>query len=387
MTALWWPFRLRRRPWALKKFVPLWQQTDALPKHQRDALIRRSSTFELFSEMSHRFHDLLNQRYGACATPYSVDESLIKLPSRGDLIGEGRSVRKQIWTELRLGCKFSAAPTITLAKAASELAKSHPDYRGLCILERPDRLLLATISVGDVWGVGRRLAPRLEAAGIRTAWDLAQYDRLSLRRLHGVTLERTHLELNGKECMRVADMDVSNRQQIMSSRSLKEKPVALVTLMPGVMERVSTVAKKLRDHDLVASEYLLQLSSSPFDRSVRWGHSQRLRLAYPTDDIRELATAAAKAVELAYRPGVPIGRVTVGALDPCNRDECQLGLFDAPVRKGADKLMAGIKAIQSKYGTHSLQIAAQKLGDRSADNGARHSPRSLTRWEEIPSVR
>lgn len=44
--------------------------------------------------------------------------------------------------------------------------------------------------VSEVWGVGRRLTARLKPLGIKTAWDLAQYDPASLRQQFSVVLEK-----------------------------------------------------------------------------------------------------------------------------------------------------------------------------------------------------
>jgi len=73
-------------------------------------------------------------------------------------------------------------PTKTLAKLANWAAKTWPKSEGVIDLRDPsrrDRLLQMT-EVNEVWGVGHRLTARLKPLGIKTAWDLAQYDPTSL---------------------------------------------------------------------------------------------------------------------------------------------------------------------------------------------------------------
>ncbi len=53
----------------------------------------------------------------------------------------------------------------------------------------------------DIWGIGRRLAARLYAAGIQTALDLKQADMAWVRRELGVVGERIAREFNGISCL------------------------------------------------------------------------------------------------------------------------------------------------------------------------------------------
>ena len=58
-------------------------------------------------------------------------------------------------------------PTKTLAKIANRIAKKNPAYQGVFDLTACSDLdgLLAGIPVGDIWGIGRRHAEKLEPAG------------------------------------------------------------------------------------------------------------------------------------------------------------------------------------------------------------------------------
>lgn len=89
--------------------------------------------------------------------------------------------------------------TKTLAKLANRASKKWPATGGVVDLTDPaqQEWLLRIAAVGEVWGVGRRLAARLRPLGIETAWDLAQFDIATLRKTFGVTLERTARELRG----------------------------------------------------------------------------------------------------------------------------------------------------------------------------------------------
>jgi len=62
------------------------------------------------------------------------------------------------------------------AKIANHVAKKRPQYGGVFDLEalspQAQTALLSGISVGEVWGVGRRIETRLGALGISTVANL-----------------------------------------------------------------------------------------------------------------------------------------------------------------------------------------------------------------------
>ncbi|MCD9472949.1 hypothetical protein CJF26_20825, partial [Photobacterium phosphoreum] len=114
------------------------------------------------------------------------------------------------------------APTKTLAKLANLLAKKMPRLEGVCDLSSIDdarRLrVLSGVAVGEIWGVGRRLAPRLQALGIHSARDLALADYRVIRDSFSIVLAKTARELAGECCIDWEDAPAS-KKQIMCSRS------------------------------------------------------------------------------------------------------------------------------------------------------------------------
>ena len=90
--------------------------------------------------------------------------------------------------------------------------------------------MLDATEVGDVWGIGRKTAPRLNEAGLRSVLDLLKADLPALRRQFGIVMEKTLRELRGTPCHDVDDAPQPN-QQIMCSRSFG----APVTELPDLI--------------------------------------------------------------------------------------------------------------------------------------------------------
>jgi len=124
------------------------------------------------------------------------------------------------WTSLPVCVGIGA--TKTLAKLANHCAKKRAHLHGVCNLNTLANTevdqMLSKIDVGEVWGVGRQLAPKLKTLGINTVLDLKQANPSRLRQQFSVMMEKTIRELNGTMCIEMEEVCPA-KQQIVSSRS------------------------------------------------------------------------------------------------------------------------------------------------------------------------
>ncbi len=96
---------------------------------------------------------------------------------------------------------------------------------------------LASIEVGEVWGVGPRWATWLEAQGIATALDLKRADPKAIRRKMTVVGERLVYELNGRSCLPLELVDPP-RQGLTVSRSFGQTLTALQPIKEALVQFV-----------------------------------------------------------------------------------------------------------------------------------------------------
>ena len=88
----------------------------------------------------------------------------------------GRTIRRNVGIPVSIGI----APTKTLAKIASKLAKQYPRLNGCCYMHRPEDItkVLRKFPLLDVWGIGRRYGRMFDRMGLRTAQQFVnQLDR------------------------------------------------------------------------------------------------------------------------------------------------------------------------------------------------------------------
>jgi len=154
-------------------------------------LVALSANFELYGEISDRMMSLA-AALGHRQEIYSIDESFVDVSGiRGDISERARAIRARVHQWVGIPTCVGVAPTKTLAKLANHIAKQAerkpgsypPELAQVADLSRlPSSQLdglLAETDVGEVWGVGRRIAEQLKAQGVATVLDLEADEPIS----------------------------------------------------------------------------------------------------------------------------------------------------------------------------------------------------------------
>lgn len=348
-----------------------------------------SSNYELYGHMSARVMTTLEGMFPRIEV-YSIDEAFADLAGmQGDLVELGRQARDRVlrWTGIPVG--VGIGPTKTLAKLANWAAKTWRKSGGVIDLRDParrDRLLQIT-EVGEVWGVGRRLTVRLEQLGIKTAWDLAQYDPASLRRHFSVVLEKTARELGGTPCLDLEEA-APPRQMICSSKMFGARMRDLGPLREAVAAYVSKAAEKLRAQHSLAGQLQVAIRTGMHNpEQPRYANAINCPLPYPTDDTRVLAAAAMRGLEAIYRAGFAYSKAEVLLMDLRQRGEFTADLFAAQPRPGADRLMEVVDRINAREGRGTVRLGRIPAAPEWEMKRDLMSQRYATRWGELFKVR
>ena len=239
----------------VKMGAPWFKLKDLAREH---GIVALSSNYTLYGDMSNRVVSVLRE-FSLDIEVYSIDESFLRVETlvhlHGGATAMGHVMRERVrrWTGLPVCAGFGASKT--LAKFANHLAKKNPVFDGVCDLssmtDSERNGWMAKIEVGEVWGVGRRIAARLETMGVRTVLDLATTDLKALRTQFGVVMERTASELRGISCLELEDL-ADPKQQIMASRSFGEMVLDIGEISEAVAWHIDRAAEKLRAQASVA---------------------------------------------------------------------------------------------------------------------------------------
>lgn len=354
-------------------------------------LIVRSSNYSLYGDLSSRVMSIL-----AAAVPkieiYSIDEAYLCVDGIDkkklevlcpELV---RRIRKWVGIPVSIGI----ASTKTLAKVANHFAKKYPGYKGVCRIATEEQRVkaLKLTPIGDVWGIGRRVAPRLLAMGLTTAFDYVSMPKDWVYKNLGLGGLRVWNELNGKES--VEEERDEARQSICTSRSFAETITDIQELSARVSDFAAKCAEKLRQDGTAAYCINTFLYTNRFreDKPQDFPDAT-IRLDMPASSTQEVVSAALKALKLIWKPGFEYKKAGVVVFDIVNRDERQLTLFetDSAKKEKQDVLSQVMDNVNVSSGQNVLRVATQRPGHYADGIRREHASRLFsTDWDSIIEI-
>ncbi|HHB7693811.1 TPA: Y-family DNA polymerase [Klebsiella pneumoniae] len=351
-----------------------------------------SSNYELYADMSHRVMTTLEEMCPRVEI-YSIDEAFCDLTGvRNCRVLEefGRELKDTVYRNTRLPVGVGIAQTKTLAKLANHAAKTWKATGGVVDLSNVERQrkLMALLPVDEVWGVGRRISKKLEAMGIKTVLQLADTDIRFIRRHFNVVLERTVRELRGEPCLGLEEF-APVKQEIVCSRSFGQRISTYEEMRQAICLYASRAAEKLRGEHQYCRFISAFVKTSPFAlNEPYYGNSTSVKLLTPTQDSRDIITAATKCLDAIWRDGHCYQKAGVMLGDFYSQGVAQLNLFDdnAP-RQNSEKLMEVLDHLNAKDGRGTLYFAGQGIQSAWQMKREMLSPRYTTRFSDLPVVR
>lgn len=360
---------------------------------RRQGVICFSSNYELYADMSNRVMTTLEELSPRCEI-YSIDEAFCDLTgvrNCRDLTDFGREIRETVLRRTHLTVGVGIAQTKTLAKLANHAAKQWQRQTGgvvdLSNLER-QRKLMALLPVDEVWGVGRRISKKLESMGIDTVLKLADTDIRFIRKHFNVVLERTVRELRGEPCLGLEEF-APVKQEIVCSRSFGGRITEYHEMRQAICSYASRAAEKLRGEHQYCRFISAFVKTSPFAlNEPYYGNSASVKLLTPTQDSRDIITAATKCLDAIWRDGHKYQKAGVMLGDFYSQGVAQLNLFDdnAP-RQNSEKLMEVLDHLNAKDGRGTLYFAGQGIQTAWQMKREMLSPRYTTRFLDLLTVK
>ena len=376
----------------VKMGAPWFKLKDLAKQH---GILAFSSNYTLYGDMSNRATEVLRQ-FSPYIEVYSIDESFLRVETvvrlHDGATNMGQSIRQRVkhWTGLPVCVGFGS--TKTLAKFANHLAKKQAVFNSVCDLSAlPETELhywMRKISVSEVWGVGRRIAARLEPMGITTVFDLLCADTKALRNQFGVVLERTASELSGISCLELDDL-VENKQQIMSSRSFGQIVKTSEELTESVSWHAHLAGEKLRAQQSVTGAVLVFVQTNRFRADdPQYNGSLVVPLENPSDDTCPITSSALYGLKRIFHSGFAYKKAGVMLMQLTQKENHQNTLFDdGTARVRSAKLMQAMDAINATWGRNTLRVGSMGTTRRWAMRSENRSPRYTTAWEELPHVK
>ena len=379
----------------IKAGTPYFQLAEQFPNQK---IVVFSSNYELYGELTSRVVSIIRKEAPAYFR-YSIDECFVYLDGMEhlDLKAWGEELHKKTKRNVGMPVSIGLAPNKTLAKMASHFAKKYQGYRHCCMIDSDDKRIkaLKLYPIDEVWGIGRRYAARLEALGVKTAYDFAEHNQSWVRAtFNNIVIERTWRELNGEDC--VPNEEMAKKKSICTSRSFNGMITDLDGLRTHVSNYAARCAEKLRQQGTVASIVGVFLNTNAFREDLpQYWNFQEMRLITPSSSTITIVKAANEVLQNLYRQGYHYKKAGVIVMGIGPNSPIQQDLFDTNAEQfeKMKRLDAVIDRINKVNGTETIVLGSQQYTQKDGKgkanvfaNAIKHDFKSknpTTRWSDI----
>ena len=379
----------------IKAGTPYFQLAEQFP-NQKIAVF--SSNYELYGELTGRVVSIIRKEAPAYFR-YSIDECFVYLDGMEhlDLKAWGEELHKKIKRSVGMPVSIGLAPNKTLAKMASHFAKKYQGYHHCCMIDTDEKRVkaLKLYPIDEVWGIGRRYAAKLEALGVKTAYDFAEHNQTWVKAtFNNIVIERTWRELNGEDC--VPNEEMAKKKSICTSRSFNGMITDLDGLRTHVSNYAARCAEKLRQQGTVASIVGVFLNTNVFREDLpQYWNFQEMRLITPTSSTITIVKAANDVLQNLYRQGFHYKKAGVIVMGIGPNSPIQQDLFDTNAEQFEKmrKLDAVIDRINKLNGSETIVLGSQQYTQKDGKgkaqvfaNAIKHDFKSknpTTRWSDI----
>lgn len=371
-----------------KRGDPFFKIRDAV---EANGVIVFSGNHRLYGDMSARVMTTLRY-FCAEIEVYSIDEGFMFIDDdMGDFSAFGQEVVRTVRRHTGIPISLGLAPTKTLAKIASRFAKKYPAYKGAALMDTPDkaRKAMALTAIEDVWGVGRRNAPKLRRQGITTALQLADMPEERVRDLFNIVGHRMWRELNGEACID-RELVPPQRKTITCSCSFQANIYELEEMRKAIASHATTVARRLREQGLEAEALEVMVMTNRFQpRQPQYYNAFEVKLADATADTALLVQAAQAALARIYREGYGFKKAGVTITKCVDRHAAMHSLFADPTEaEKRSRLMAAMDRINaSPANRHALHLASMDTGLAPMTRREHASRLYTTRLSDIITIK
>ncbi len=380
---------------------PFYQVKDKL---EAEGVAIFSSNYTLYGSLSNRVMSMLSH-YSPHLDQYSIDESFFEVDESMaaplSLHQYGAQISADVLRAVGIPISIGIAETKTLAKIGSKFAKRYKGYEGCCLIDTDERRhkALSLFPIGDVWGIGRQIANKLDYMGVRTAAQFADKKESWVRSRFNITTVRTWKELNGESCISIEELP--QKKSICTSRSFSDEGISDKDVMEEAVANFAVrCTEKLRRQGSLCQGVTVFAWTSRFNENVpEYTIHDSLVLPIATNAQDEIVGAALTILRAKYpkamagsrpdRPGMAFHFKKAGVIlwqispdHPRQQD-----LFDPIDRTKQKALMEAVDAINRKNGHGTIRQAVQGTNCRFDLKREYMSKRYTTNIEEILKVR
>lgn len=360
---------------------PFFQIKDRIKKHKVAVF---SSNYALYDNMSKRVMSIL-RGFTPELEIYSVDEAFLQFQGfdQYDFVEYGKEIRHEVLRQTGIPVGVGISTTKVLSKIANRMAKK---TTGVWVMKDDDQIdeVLKKIHVGDIWGVGRKSASKLNMIGIKTAYEFKKYpDEQHIQKLLTKTGRQVQEELRGVSCLDMEEAE--DMKNTGTSRSFGIPVFDKSQLQEALAHFATHASLKLRRQNGVCHSLSIFIHTNAFKPGPQYYGEGSYNFSSGTSDTIKIIRAAYKILEDIYKPGHEYKKAGVMLNHIVPKNQNQISLFEEDPTDN-EELSKVVDLINKKYGAYTIKSAACGLNHTWKTVADYKSQKFTTAWDQLLKV-
>ena len=335
----------------------VWQAKKKCP-----ALVTVPPHHQRYSDFSHKINGIY-AKYTDLVEPFSIDESWLDVTGSKMLFGDGEEIAKKISDEVKRETGLTMSIGVSFNKYFAKLGSDYKKPDAITVITRENyKDILYPLPVEDMIFVGKSTLTRLNALGIHTIRDLAEFDVELLKKAIGKSGESLWENANGMDVSPVMNIDHKREEKSIGNGITFRRDLENDTDIRAALVMLSdSLGAKLRHKDLKGSVVKVDIKDTELKKI-----SRQKKLNHATDISREIMEESYKLIRENWKMGEPIRHITVTVSD-FDREGIvsQMSFFDA-IDTASEKLSnieRSIDKIRERFGNSAISFGSNINND------------------------
>ena len=308
--------------------------------------------YKFYSMMSKKMFNLLS-KYSPDIEIASIDECYLDYGKVKSLYGDelkfAHKLKEEIKNTLGFTVNIGIANNKLCAKMASDFSKP---YKVHTLYDFEVEKKMHPLNIGELFGVGKKTAPKLEKLGIKTIGDLAHYDLEKLTKYfknQAIYLNRIARGIDNSEVI----SEVVDPTSIGNEITLTHDATDYNELCKYLLAISDSVALRLRKQNKYANVIVVVLKDNFFKRK---SHQKKIMNAINTsEDIYMVARQVLKEMWTDY----PVRLIGIRLDKLTDKVNFQTSLFDDyNTKKESEQVEKTIDKLKEKFGRKIIKKAS-----------------------------
>ena len=325
-------------------------------------LIVVESDFNMIREYHNHFLSVLRD-YTKIIEVASVDEAycdMTEISHYRNPLEVAKEIQVRLVKEFHLPCSIGIAPTLFLAKMASDMKKP----LGLVVIRKRDSYeKLKDISVKDIFGVGKKTYPILIENGIKTIGDfLDESNKVKILTLVG----------NNTYDYVINSVKGLTSNEVKPDRYAKNESISTMTTFDSFISNESEILYEFRTltRELISRLQKNKMMTKTITITLRdksFKTISRSKTIQYTDDFYDIFGTISNLVDSYYEEGTTIRLIGVGFSNLKDKkevleEEYNLFTYESFIEK-EEKVKNILKNLQDKYGISAISLGVKNNKD------------------------